>query len=120
MTHEEYNADDKKTISDAAEARRGQWLARLSGDSCDELQLALDDAVLDLCANSILGDLNATDEDNQQECIIAGGEEKASKINNLGPERQIDFILGECGEIEGVRILDELFSAKQNGLKPHD
>ncbi len=119
MPNQEYEGGAGKPLPTELASQRQAWLARLAAEPNDELQLALDDMVLDLCASSITDTLNSTDDDGDQEDIISGSEKKASDINNSGPAGQIDFILTEYGEAEGHKILAELFSHGPNGPRPN-
>ena len=120
MPSQEYDEGAGKPRPTALALQRQEWLAQLAAEPNDELQLALDDMVLDLCAHSITDALNSTDDEGDQEDVILGSEKKASDINNLGPAGQIDFILTEYGEGEGCKVLAELFSCGPNRPRPNE
>jgi len=119
MSNQEHEEGDGKPLPTELASQRQEWLAHLATEPNAELQLALDDIVLDLCVSSVTDTLNSTDDDGEQEDLISGSEKKASDINNSGPAGQIDFILTECGDAEGRKILAELFSHGPNGPQPN-
>lgn len=57
----------------------------------------LDEAVSELCQALSLDELNATDDADEQETIIASAEAAASEINNQGPEAQRAFLAEHGG-----------------------
>jgi hypothetical protein len=77
---------------------------------CEELCLgddALDEVVHDLAQEDTLDELNGTDNEDEQEDIISGSEERAGDINNGGFEDQVKFLLERCGARETERIIRE-------------
>lgn len=97
-----------ETASGGEEARLvAELLAEAGPDVPDD---ALDDFVYDVAQAAALDDLNATDDEDEQETIIAGSERAASDVNNQGLAAQIRYCLAA-----GVAV-DDLRSALMGGV----
>lgn len=66
-------------------------------------EAVLDDLVYDIAINIALGDLNATDDEDQQDDIITTRERLASAVNNEGYEAQVDFLFENGVPFEDIR-----------------
>jgi hypothetical protein len=77
-------------------------IERFSGQPDD----VLDELVYDTMLNASLGELNNTENEDEQEDVIESAEHNASNVNNEGIEGQLAFLLEE-GISEG-EILEAL------------
>jgi cytochrome P450 len=78
-------------------------VARLVADlrAAAETDDVLDELVCDVACEGVMGQVNATDDEDKQEEIIGGAEEDASIINNRGWEGQLEYLLAQgLGEAE--------------------
>jgi hypothetical protein len=68
----------------------------------------LDVIVHEVAQDCSLGELNSTDDEDEQEEIISGSEGRASTINNGGLESQLEFLVERWGEDEVRAALHSL------------
>lgn len=69
-----------------------EWLVEGCGD---ESQFELDDLIVNWFSNRQLPAMNATDDESEQERVLANAELSASDINNEGIRGQLDFLWDE-------------------------
>ena len=84
----------------AAAERIADAFAAAGGDSSD-----LDDMVFDVAGSYGSSAANQTEDEDEQEAVIAGFESQASEINNGSPVEQVAAILMGHGIEEGERLV---------------